>query len=351
MKINVLVRFFIVLNILFSMQSIASPKVNPYKGVVLAEELTESESQLQKNALKQVLIKVSGNVDIVNLDEAKLLENTIPSMLAQFGYQNIDNARFYYALFDKRKINQALTDMQQPVWGDTRPIPLVWLVNEQREIVSEQMLNSSSDVAISWGFKKSELKRGVNAQFPMLDLDDSLIISASDVSGRFYQTVYDASIRYGAEYFVVANLMPTQEGKWQLKWELVHHNSQSKQNEVVVKKTNSGSKSYVMAIMMNEIADYYAQQFAILENNGKKLTQVLTVSGVKTLMHFTRLNNMLSSLNAIDSLETLTIREQQVEVLVTLKGGLMSLENALSVQPSLQRDLSTGLPYQYNWQP
>lgn len=349
MKINVLIHSFIALSMLFSVPSIASPNVSPYKGVVLVEGLTEQ--QLQALALKQVLVKVSGNVDIVNLDESKLLATKIPSMLAQFGYQNIDNARFYYALFDKRKINQALSDMQQPVWGETRPVPLVWLVNEQRQIVSEQMLNSSSDVAISWGFKKSELNRGVSVQFPILDLDDSLIISTSDISGRFYQRVYDASIRYGAEYFVVANLMPTQEGKWQLKWELVQHNAQSKQNKVVLKKTNSGSKSYVMAIMLNKIADYYAQQFAILENDGTKLTQVLTISGIKTLTNFTRLNKMLSSLNAVDSLETLIIREQQVEILVTLKGGLVSLENALSVQPNLRSDLSTDLPYQYNWQP
>lgn len=331
------------------MQSIALPEISAYKGLVLVEDF--DEDVLREQALKQVLIKVSGNVDIASLEESKELAKDIPSMLSQFGYQDIDNARFYYALFDKRKINNALVNMQQPIWGETRPSPLIWLVNDRREMTSEYMVNSSQDVSLSWGLTKAQLKRGVKAQFPLIDLDDSLAITASDISGRFYQTVADASKRYDAEYFVLANVITASDGQWQLKWELVQHKPHSKKNQVLIKQTNSGSKSYIMAMMMNDIANYYANQFAILENNGEKLTQALTINNIDSLAKLMALNKVLTNLNAVDTFKVLKMDQQQVEVLITLKGGLVSLENALSVQPRLQSDLSTASPFHYNWQP
>ena len=331
------------------MQSIALPEISAYKGLVLVEDF--DEDVLREQALKQVLIKVSGNVDIASLEESKELAKDIPSMLSQFGYQDIDNARFYYALFDKRKINNALVNMQQPIWGETRPSPLIWLVNDRREMTSEYMVNSSQDVSLSWGLTKAQLKRGVKAQFPLIDLDDSLAITASDISGRFYQTVADASKRYDAEYFVLANVITASDGQWQLKWELVQHKPHSKKNQVLIKQTNSGSKSYIMAMMMNDIANYYANQFAILENNGEKLTQALTINNIDSLAKLTALNKVLTNLNAVDTFKVLKMDQQQVEVLITLKGGLVSLENALSLQPRLQSDLSTASPFHYNWQP
>lgn len=349
MRMNAWLRLFAVIGLCFSMQSIALPEMNQYKGLVQVEDLEEDE--LREQALKQVLIKVSGNVDIANLEDSKALVKKIPSMLAQFGYQEVDNVRFYYALFDKRKINRALINMQQPVWGETRPIPLIWLVNDRRQITSEYMVNSGQDVSLSLGLQKSELKRGVKAQFPLIDLDDSLAITASDISGRFYQTAAEASKRYGAEYFVLANVINTADDKSELKWELIQHQPYSKKNQVLIKQTNNGSKSYIMTAMMNDIADYYAQQFAILENNGEKLTQSLTVNNIDSLASLTALNKLLKNLNAVDSFKMLKMNEKQVEVLVTLKGGLMSLENALNVQSNLKIDTSTAANFHYNWQP
>lgn len=349
MKINVLVGFVAVISMLFSMHSFALPEISPYQGVVSAENSTQE--QLKVQALEQVLIKVSGNTSIIELDDSKTLANDISSLLTQFGYQNINGKRFYFTLFDKRKINDALTSMQQPIWGETRPSPLIWLVNEQRTLTSENMINSQQDDLVAWGLKKAQLARGITAQFPLIDLDDSLAVSASDINGRFYQTVAAASTRYDAEYFVLANLSKASSGNWLLKWELVQYVAQTKNIQLLIKQTSSGDKSEVMSTMLNKIADYYAQKFAILEIKGQKSTQILSINNVYSLDQLMRLNKMLNDLNAVDTFEIVNITEQQVEVSVTLKGGLMSLRNALNAHSQLTIDLSTASPFHYNWQP
>ena len=345
---NVLLRFLAAMSVLYSIHSIALPEMDPYRGLVLVEQ--SSENQLREAALKQVLVKVSGNVDIVALDESKNLMANIRSMLSQFGYQNIDGVRFYYALFDKSKINKALNNMQQPIWGETRPHPLIWLVNENRQITSEYMIKSNQDKDISWGLKKAELKRGIEAKFPILDLDETLLIHSSDISGRFHQIVADASKRYDAEYVILANLYNLSNGKWQLKWELVQYDPQNNKKQLINKRIIGDEKIDVMAQMLNDTADYYAQKFSIFENNGEKLTQILSINNIASLSDLTLLNQVLGSLNAVERFKVVEVNQQQVKILVTLKGGLMSLENALNAQSHLQSDTSDGSYFQYNWQ-
>jgi hypothetical protein len=62
------------------------------------------------------------------------------------------------------------------------------------------------------------------------------------------------------------------------------------------------------------------------------------------------LTQVLEGLNAVDSFKIVEINQQQVKVLATLKGGLMSLDNALNAQSNLKSDLSSGSYFYYNWQ-
>jgi len=346
MKNNVLIAFMLVVSVLLSAHSIALPQISAYQGLVPEQE--NSEAQLREQALQQVLVKVSGNTGVVNLDETQLLAKDIPSILTKFGYEEIEDERYYSASFDKQRINRALIEMQQPIWGETRPNPLIWLVNENRQLISDNMITSNQDNSLSIGLDSAQLARGISANFPLVDLDDSLAVSVSDVSGRFYQTVAQASIRYDAEYFVLANLTPA-GGEWQLKWELVKYNAQNKQSQVVVKQVNQGEKSNVIANMMGNIADYYAKQFAILENDGERTTQVVNISNLSSLSGLLALDNILNNLNAVDSFEILSLSGTKVQVLVTLKGSATSLKNALNAQSKLQQDLITDAPFYYNW--
>lgn len=346
MKNNVLITFLLVVSVLFSAHSIALPQISAYQGLVVAEG--NSEEQLREQALQQVLVKVSGNKSVTDLDGTKLLAKDISSILSQFGYQNIEGERYYSALFDKQRINQALISMQQPIWGETRPNPLIWLVNENRQLTSDNMVNSHQDNSLTIGLEQAQLDRGITASFPLIDLDDSLAVSVSDVSGRFYQTVAEASTRYDAEYFVLANLNRA-GGQWQLKWELVKYNAQNKQSQVVIKQTSKGEKSDVTGEMMGDIADYYAQQFAILENNGARSTQAVNINNVDSLAELMALSNILNNLNAVESFEIVSLSDTKAELLVTLRGSVTSLENALNAQPKLQRDLMTSAPFYYIW--
>jgi len=306
---------------------------NPYQGNVLVGSF--NETQLKNRALQQVLVKVSGNVGVTQRDETRLLLNKTQQLISQYGYRDIQGAHYFSAVFDKNKINQALKDMQQPIWGDTRPTTLIWLINND-EIVSDNDIKQRVDGTLSQTLQQSKQQRGIEVQFPLMDLDDNLALSVSDIKGRFYDQVSEASARYQQAYFVVAELQQANSDRWKLSWQLLHPNDSATRTNVLLNEEFVGSKVSVTQQMVDALADYYASQYAILENSGDKFTQTLFVDGISSLGQLAQLHATLKNMLAISSYTIVAAQQEQVTIQVKLKGGVNSFKNALRVEPHLQ---------------
>ncbi|MFT6926046.1 MAG: hypothetical protein ACJAZP_001647 [Psychromonas sp.] len=323
---------------------------NLYQGNIIAEK--QGEQQLKEMALEQVLIKVSGNPEINTLDESRQLLKNTQSLLAQFGYRNIEGKRYFMAVFDPSKINQALKEMQQPIWGETRPETLVWLVVDsdgERKLISDTMINGNQDDVLSSVLKSTLQQRGISLRFPLMDLDDNLAVSLSDVSGRFFDQIAEASQRYDANHFNVANLKQKDQQTWELQWALVYTNPQSKKNEVLVSDLLRGDKAVILTKMTDQIANYYADQYAILAMDTDKFSQSIYISGISSLPQYEKLNQVLSGILAIASYEVVSVDNMQVKVNVKVNGGINSFKNALNVQTNLQLDASQSEDFHFNW--
>jgi uncharacterized protein len=310
---------------------------NPYQGNVMVESFDEKE--LKKRALNQVMIKVSGNTDIGSLDEAKQLHKKSQQLISQFGYRKVQGTEYFSAVFDQRKINQSLKDMQQPVWGDTRPVTLIWLINNNT-LVSDNTIKQNDDAPLSWSLQQTERERGIQMQFPLMDLDDNLALSASDIRGRFYDQIGEASSRYALAHVVIAEFKAINTEKWALSWQLIQTNNPSKQPRILITERFVGGKASISKKMVNVIADYYASQYAILENKGAQFAQTLHINGINSLAKLTKLNSVLNDLFSVSSFTIVSVEGENVNVEVKIKGGLNSFKNALIVQPNLQLDSS-----------
>ncbi|MFT6984954.1 MAG: hypothetical protein ACJAT7_000757 [Psychromonas sp.] len=344
------VRSLFILLLSFSSLLFASPFDNPYQGSVVVVQ--QSEDELKELALKQVLVKVSGNVQIAEIAESKLLLENTQSLLSQYGYKSYQNTRYFMAVFDKHKINQALQAMQQPIWGDTRPTTLVWLVKDsgsERQLVSDNMVNLSADSAFSWALQNEQRNRGVALQFPLMDLEDSLALSISDVSGRFYDPISTASQRYSANHFIVANLKHSSGENWSLVWELARFNPITKQNEVLLSEKGYGKKTSIVSAMVSNVADYYASQYAVIDNQGEKFSQTIYVNGINSLAQLTQLNKTLSNLLAINSFAVTSVEGSQVTLNIKINGGMTSFKNGIFAQQNLQPDPSQNDQFHFNW--
>ena len=326
--------------ILFAFSAIVNAQqlASPYQGSVIVGE--SSEAQLKEQALKQVLVKVSGNTEIINNNETKQLLKKSQQMISQYGYRSIDGDEYFSVVFDRNKINQALKEMQQPVWGDTRPTTLIWLINNN-QLVSDNQIKAQSEEMLSDAVKQSELARGIRVQFPLMDLEDNLALSVSDVKGRFYDQVSSASSRYDRSHFVAAELQNIGNERWKLNWQLLQTNGNLKQSRNLLSEEYLGSQSVVMEKMVNAIADYYAGLYAVIDNDGEKFKQLLHINGISSLTELSKLNNVLKNLQVISSYHVVAAQGQQLSVEVKINGSVSSFENTLSAHPRLQLDASS----------
>jgi hypothetical protein len=350
MKLLFATRNLFILLFAFTSFAFANQFENPYQGSIVVND--QNDETLKILALQQVLIKVSGNTQVNSLKESKLLEKKAQSLLSQFGYRNYQNTRYFVAVFDKRKINQALQDMQQPIWGDTRPTTLMWFIdddNSGRKIISDHMVTSGLNNALAQVVQKQQQTRGIKFQFPLMDLDDSESVSIADISGQFYDQIGKASQRYGNRHFSTVYLKKTASDKWSLQWALVYSDPHSKQNRVLISEKSSGQKTYILQKMSNKIADYYAGQYAILQTEGDKILQTVHVNGISSLQKLADLENLFSDILAISSYEIVSVDVMQVKINVKLNGGINSFKNALAVQTNLQRDSTKSEEFYFNW--
>jgi len=323
---------------------------NPYQGSILAEG--HNEDVLKELALKQVLVKVSGNKNITQLPDSQLLIEKLNQFISQYNYEMYRGKRYFMAVFDKHGIDQALTSIQQPIWGATRPITLIWMVSDNephRQFISDDFLNQDNNKGIDWAMLNEQHNRGIDFQFPLIDLEDSLAISISDVTGRFYDQIATASTRYDAGYFVSANLSKQDEHQWTLSWALLNVTSPESSTQRLIEKTTSGEKERLLIEMTNEIADYYANQFAVLENQNDNFLKTIYISDVNSLAKFNQLNTMLGKLNSVASYEIVSVQNAQVIINIKVNGGIASFENGLLAQPNLQQDISQSEPLHFNW--
>ncbi|MEI6897728.1 MAG: DUF2066 domain-containing protein [Psychromonas sp.] len=328
-------RILLIAFICFSALVHAQQVDNPYQGNVMVGSF--DEAQLKQQALQQVLVKVSGNTDIVNLADSKLLVKKTQALILQYGYRNIAQNKYFFAVFDKNKINHALKEMQQPIWGGTRPITLIWLIHNNK-IVSDNLIKEQMDPSIRDAIQKAELQRGIRMQFPLMDLDDSLAISISDIKGNFYGPVGTVSARYQRAHFVLAELQSMGGEQWKLSWQLIKRSATSRQTHVLLSEQFLGDQSSVSTKMINALADYYASQYAILDNQGQKFSQVVHINGIDSLAELVKLHAMFNSLLAVSSYHISAVQGAQMTIEVKLNGSLTSFKNTLIAQPDLQLD-------------
>jgi hypothetical protein len=350
MKFISILRTAFIVVFLYSSLAFAGQFDNPYQGSVIAAEHTEDT--LKELALKQVLVKVSGNKNIAQLPDSQLLVAKLEQFISQYGYEVYRCTRYFMAVFDKNEIDQALKSIQQPIWGTTRPVTLIWMVSDSatsRQFISDDFLSQSDYSDIDWAMLNEQHNRGINFQFPLIDLDDSLAISISDVTGRFYDQIATASNRYGVGYFVSANLSQQGDNQWTLSWALLGTSESGNTSNVLKEKTVSGDKILLLTEMTSDIADYYASQFAVLVNQSDNFLKTIYISDVNSLSKFNQLNTILGKLNSVASFEIVSVHDAKVTINIKVNGGLSSFENGLIAQPNLQQDLSQSEPLHFNW--
>ena len=96
--------------------------------------------------------------------------------------------------FQRDLVLELVREARLPVWWTRRPTLLVWAVIEEQG--QRTVLSGDSDHPLRDALLDYAEERGLTLRLPFMDIDDQLMISASDVWGNVTNTIEDASARY-----------------------------------------------------------------------------------------------------------------------------------------------------------
>jgi hypothetical protein len=306
--------------------------------VLLDPEITderEARGVAEHDALQRVLVRVTGSDNEEHLAElAEIFPNPSRYVLR---YQSGHDGTLGIS-FDGNAIEKLLRQTRHTIWGDDRPLTLVWLAVDwgdgNREIIGSESGQQSPDATRSIDrhrllrerVQETAERRGIPVVFPLLDIEDRQNISFSDIWGGFEEPLIDASRRYGASSILVGRVRPgsAQENRWTYYF-----------GEEQLQMTGEPEA------VTGQVADELAAHFAI---QGDAVLQrfALTVDGIDSLVAYGQVQQLMDNLGVAESYSLTLVAGQKAEYQVNIYGGIDRLNKALELSgilhPALDLD-------------
>jgi len=296
------------------------------------EQSKTAEWKAALAGFKEVLVRKSGSDEILNNPQVQQAYRKVTGYLQRFEYsrQTEKNAEFPYFIslyFEPRLIDDIIQKSRFPLWGANRPVTIIWLAVEdesKRTIIDGSEV--SNDVFIE--LEQNATRRGLPIITPLMDLDDELIVSISDIWGRFPSTIKQASQRYAADSILFGRI--TKDGQhWNGKFGYIN------QNKETSFEIDSSSKQQVVADMTDKLAEILCSKYCVIEEIGQKNEIFLDVSDINNFQEFKAVEDYLAELSSVAKSEIVKINQYHVLYRLTLLGQVDSLVEGIGLSQKL----------------
>jgi hypothetical protein len=290
-------------------------------------------------ALAEVLLRVSGSAIGEDPELVQLLFPDPTSYVVQFRPGPEDTL---WVSFDGEAIEDVLRRSGQPVWGNERPLTLVWLAVDwgrgEREIIAaddpEHDENAARTIDRNRLLRQRVLdiaeKRGLPVAFPLLDTEDRAGVTFADIWGGFDELVIEASSRYEADSVLIGRIRA--DSSQRNRWTYHFGDEQS---------TWHGEPEMVISL----IANLLAAEFAI--GGDATLESVeLAVAGITSVDAYGNVQRILAGVNVVEAFSIRKVEGDTIVYRVEAHGGAERLARALRLTGLIEQERSfdSGFP-------
>ncbi|MDJ0806968.1 MAG: DUF2066 domain-containing protein [Gammaproteobacteria bacterium] len=298
-------------------------------------------------AFGMVLVKVTGERRLPLRGELNKLVTRANSYVQQYSYRFLNASeadtdadaetagpdRLLKVRFDEQAVNRQLRQHGIPVWGSSRPTTLIWLGIEQQG--RRTLYRWESAQGLSAVLRQTARARGLPVVFPLMDLEDSSRLQASDVWGSFEEPIRRASDRYLPDVILVGRLRKRGGSDWLGHWSLYQPDA------VDSWQSRSSSRHGVAAEGLQQAVDRLAERFAprYVEQGFSNLR--IRVSGLDHLGDYILVQEYLQSLGLIEQLNLLAAHPASISFIARVQGGREALQKGIMLGGVLEPAVSS----------
>lgn len=311
--------------------------------VPVSDQQTAARTQAMKTALAEVLVRVTGQRDLMQQTAARSLLDKPTRFVQQYRYFTVPDSvpprLMLRVRYDGEAIRQALRQLGVAYWGGAeRPDTLVWLAVEDRGaryIVSAQ---DNSDVYRQ--IERAARQRGIPLLFPLMDLEDQARVRFSDIWGGFFEHALAASERYAPQAVLIGRLNRSRSGSWVARWHMQVAGSPATWTDSDIQLQR------LLQAGIDDIADTLASRLAVTHTEFNASATAITVEGITTLAAYARVNDYLDSLTAVQQFQVELVTDTTVQYRLQLTGTLQGLTQTITIGTVLE-PAPAGMPGTY----
>jgi hypothetical protein len=298
----------------FAEASVALTRAEMYQATApVADRSEAAQTAAFQSAMKTVLIRVTGRR---NADEDPALSALVGNARRYVQqYRAAPDSQLWVA-FDGPAIERWLTQNGQPLWGHERPTTLMLLGVQGGAQGSVVTTEESSDLKAA--IDAAAAARGLPLVWPSTAELQKFHIDYPAVSTGSPSTFAEIARRMGSDGVLIGRASSTSANA-NVRWT---HLFQDRSSEY------SGTLEGV-----NRAADLYAGLFAA---SGALVPVDIEVSGLNDLRDYASLESYLESLTFISHVSVESLSGDTVRFRLSTRGGLDSLQRALSLNGRLQ---------------
>lgn len=314
--------------------------------VPVVSQSSDERNQVLEQALGQVLIKVSGNTQILNNPNVKSHLSSASSLVQEFSYtaahQPNDPKPYLLQLaFDVEGVNAILRGAGAPIWGQHRPLILIWAESEVPNHPAE-VISADSTQSVSSALKQNAYRRGLPIMFPAMDIQDISQVAVNDVVNMDIAKLTNAAKRYGSDAILIGRIIQGENG-YNTQWKFIMGTDQWGWN------VTGKSLPDVLAALTDHVADALAGRYATVVTDNIQAKVMIKVTGITLEDDFTRLMSYLKHLNTVADVEVVRVANDAVILNVSVRGNQNSFMQNLTSEKKLTPAPADNQMLVYQW--
>lgn len=291
--------------------------------IPVQSQSAEEKAKAAQQGLEQVLIKVSGNSQILNSDPVlKASLSKAEKLAVEYRYSTKEGkSKSLTIRYDMGAVNKLLQDAGVPTWGTNRPLTVVWLAFEGPNH-SPDIVDSSADIQAD--IKHAAKQRGIPVILPVMDVTDLGLVSVNDVMSTSVTPLMTASQRYNGDALLIGHVLQVNDDDFRGQWRLVIGTDQW--NWDIRGKT----LNEVLSNVMNNVADTMVSRYASVMNSSTPSDLTLKVAGISQQADLLQLMRYLQHLTPVAEVQLVSVAGNDIILNVSLRGNKQAFMQAVA---------------------
>ena len=298
--------------------------------VPVANQSSQALARASRDALAEVLVKVSGSVEVLEYPAISAALGEARGHVQQYSYSRDEGAQGELAArfaFDGSFVTQLVTRAGAPLWTANRPQVLVWVVVDDDS--GRYFVNGETAPDLAEQVLAEFSRRGVPVQWPLFDLADSAVISPQQVWRLDDTALRAASARYGVQNIVAGRLTAVPAGKSVGDWSYLYAGDR------IDRSVRAPDLDTFVRDGVSIVAEEMSSRYAVISSGSDESSVSMSVVGVFNYADYAGIVAWLEGLEPIEHANVERIQGDRVELRLHAQADAADLASIIELNDRL----------------